>query len=146
MQGKTHAAWGAACGLAVAAITRGNPWACATAGLMAGLLPDWIQINIPGASKQVKGLFGHRGISHWLWVPMAIWWFAGWSVDMPVVLSICVAWASHIALDVFSNGAPVLWPFGRLTLGHIKTGSKLDTLVGGAGLVMAGVAMVYLIT
>ncbi len=55
MQGKTHLTIGAAAGLSSAIVTTNNgDWqtlAVGTAlGGLAGLVPDWLQINIPGAS------------------------------------------------------------------------------------------------
>jgi len=49
---------------------------------------------------------------------------------------VLAGWLSHILLDTLSNGVPVFWPFGRLTLAHVKTGGKIDYLFGGAGLIV----------
>jgi len=145
MHGATHAVWGAAAGLGAALIMQPDPAGLVTGtltGAISGLVPDWLQVNVPGV-KQIKGMFGHRGFSHWIWTPLIISLLiisssASMPSRMPVAAFFC-AWASHIALDAFADGAPAFWPFGRLTLAHIKTGGKVDRFIGGAGIVMIGV-------
>lgn len=138
MQGKTHLTIGAAAGLATAVATGADDWKVLTAsaalGGLAGLVPDWLQINIPGASEQLKGTFGHRGFSHWVWTALLAA-YAAQQVWEPAVWPVLAGWGSHILLDALASGVPAFWPFGRLTLGHIKTGGKLDTLIGAAGLI-----------
>lgn len=136
MQGKTHLAAGALAGLLAAQIGRAPLEVSVLyvgVGGLAGLVPDWLQVNIPGV-KQVKGLFGHRGFSHWVWTALAVGWLL-WPTGLG--LPVAVGWLSHIALDALSSGVPAFWPLGRLTLGRIKTGSRLDTLVGAAAVVVA---------
>jgi inner membrane protein len=140
MQGKTHLTVGLAAGLAAGlALGESDPLtlaACAGVGGLAGLVPDWLQINLPGV-KQIKGMFGHRGFSHWLWTPVLIILLLQnvQNAQKGPILAFLAGWVSHILLDAFSNGVPAFWPFGRLKLGHIKTGSKLDTFIGAAGIV-----------
>lgn len=137
MQGKTHLTVGAAAGAATAAAT-GDIETIAIAaaiGGVAGLVPDWLQINIPGASRQLKGTFGHRGFSHWLWAALGAA-YAAHQVWEPAIWPVLAGWGSHILLDALASGVPIFWPFGRITLARIKTGGKLDTLIGGAGLIM----------
>ncbi len=144
MQGKTHAAWGVAAGLSVALLTNATTWpdiaACAVIGGLAGLAPDWLQVNIPGV-QQIRGMFGHRGFSHWLWTPALSTYVLLSIAPVRLATAFLCAWCSHITLDAVSNGVPAFWPFGRLTIAHIKTGEKLDALIGGAGLVLALVAL-----
>ncbi len=146
MQGKTHLTIGAAAGLATVMATRGADHvdhahavatmaAGAAIGGLAGLIPDWLQINVPGASKQIKGAFGHRGFSHWAWAALGaaylvrlVWEPAAWSV--------LAGWGSHILLDALSNGVPAFWPFRRVTLARIKTGGRIDYLIGATGLIL----------
>jgi len=145
MQGKTHLAWGVAMGLAIGVET-GAGWPAlvgyAAGGALGGLIPDWLQVNLPGVT-QIKGLLGHRGFSHWLWTPLAAAYllhrFTG--VAAPLLAALALGWGSHLVLDACSNGVPAFWPWGRSVLGHIPTGSKLDTLIGGVGLVLAAVAV-----
>jgi inner membrane protein len=146
MQGKTHAVTGLAVGLA-AGLALGVPdpldlVACTVAGGVAGLVPDWLQVNVPGASKQIKGAFGHRGFSHWVWTPLVLLLVSGMEPSSPIVAAIC-GWFSHIVLDALSGGVPAFWPFGRVRIARIKTGSNQDTLFGGAALVIAASLAVY---
>lgn len=155
MHGATHLAWGVATGMAVGLALEAGPSelaATAAIGGLAGLIPDWLQINVPGVSAQIKGMFGHRGFSHWLWTPLAMLCIGQTFIGqmfanrpaMPsssLVAAFFCGWASHIALDCLADGAPALWPLKRVTLAHIKTGGKADRLFGGAGLIMIGVGI-----
>jgi len=152
MHGKTHAAWGAACGAAVAAAMINPTWAgqAVAMGAIGGLVPDWLQINVPGASKQIKGAFGHRGFSHWVWGPLFLMYWASQQyvvqgLNFALFLAFCAGWVSHILLDAFSSGVPAFWPFGRLSLAKVKTGGKGDKFIGGAGLVMGGLALLSML-
>jgi len=143
MQGTTHLTIGAAAGAAIALPTadlRALALGAALGGL-AGLVPDWLQINIPGASASIKGAFGHRGFSHWLWTAGAAAYLAR-LVWEPAAWPILAGWGSHILLDALSSGVPAFWPFGRLTLSRIKTGGRMDTLVGASGLVVLAALLV----
>lgn len=111
---------------------------CAGISGLAALVPDWLQVNVPGV-KQVKGLLGHRGFSHWIWTALAVGWLL-WPTGLG--LPVAVGWLSHIALDAFSNGVPAFWPLGKLTLGRIKTGGRLDAWIGAATAVVAVVVFV----
>lgn len=141
MQGKTHAAIGGFSGAAVALVTGASFTDCllyTAIGGVSSLVPDWLQINLPG-NNQIKGLFGHRGISHWAWTPLTAAWFLSntfHSASYGLFLAFFCAWGSHILLDCFSGGTPAFWPFGRVVLGHVKTGEKLDSFIGGAGIVL----------
>lgn len=146
MHGATHLSWGIASGLAAGlavGATPGELAAAAALGGLAGLAPDWLQINVPGASQQIKGMFGHRGFSHWLWTPLALMFVAQTFYNAPtsLVAAFLCGWLSHIALDALADGVPAFWPFGRVTLAHIKTGGQADKLFGGAGLVMVGIGI-----
>jgi len=144
MHGATHAITGMAVGLGAATIAgEHDPARLALAtgiGALSGLAPDWLQINVPGASRQIRGAFGHRGFSHWIWTPLFISWLvistSALNLQNGLILAFLAAWGSHILLDAFANGVPAFWPFGRLTLGHVKTGGKLDKATGGAFLVV----------
>ena len=101
-----------------------------------GLIPDWLQINVPGASKQLKGTFGHRGFSHWVWTAVVATYLI-----YPIIGIIAYAglagWLSHIILDALASGVPAFWPFGQLRLARVKTGGRTDKFTGGAMLVIA---------
>lgn len=129
MQGSTHVAFGVATGLAVAR-WQGLPLPTAAAwGAMAGvaaLAPDWIQLNVPGVSKTVKGLLGHRGFSHWLWAAGALY-LAARAIYPALAVPLALGWLSHLALDTFNApGVPLLWPLSRVQLASSKTGGLLD--------------------
>ena len=147
MRGSTHLTWGILSGMA-AGLGGDLPAMalCVGVGAVASLAPDWLQINIPGA-QQIKGAFGHRGFSHWVWSALAV----GYGLHLlgapsPVVLAAVAGWLSHIVLDAFADGVPAFWPLGRLTLAHIKTGGKLDTLTGAAALVLVGLYITWKLT
>lgn len=149
MQGTTHLIVGAAAGLAVATATT-SPAAVTVAtmatstalGGLFGLIPDWLQINIPGASKQIKGTFGHRGFSHWLWTALAAAYAAN-LVWQTAAMPILAGWISHLLLDALSSGVPAFWPFGRITLARIKTGSHTDHLIGATGLIVLAAQIIW---
>jgi hypothetical protein len=130
MTGLTHMAGGALAGAAM-----GGDYRIAVAAL-AALAPDWLQINVPGGSSLARGVFGHRGISHWLITAVGV--AAGMALISPsLAIYVLAGWSSHIILDVLSNGAPALWPLPRITLARIKSGGWMDALIGGALLTLA---------
>jgi membrane-bound metal-dependent hydrolase YbcI (DUF457 family) len=108
----------------------------AAAGL-AGLVPDWVQINLPGVNSVARGIVGHRGLSHWVLTALAVGGIARLAVPC-LALPILAGWCSHIIVDIFSGGVSALWPWpGRITLAKIKTGTWQDALIGAACLVLA---------
>jgi len=134
MTGLTHMAGGLLAGAAM-----GGDYRIAVAAL-AALVPDWLQINVPGGSSLAHGLFGHRGISHWLITAVGV--AAGVRLISPgLAVYVLAGWGSHIILDVFSNGAPALWPLPRITLARIKSGGVLDAIIGGQLLTLAVVIL-----
>jgi inner membrane protein len=150
MHGETHFVTGISVGLGVAIAHGANDYATLTAaaaiGGVAALIPDWLQINIPGLNKSIKGATGHRGFSHWLLTA----WLAAQAVyrATPLVTSaglppwtwliVLAGWLSHIVLDMLAGGVPAFWPFfGRVTLARVKTGGKEDKFFGGGALVMS---------
>lgn len=134
MTGLTHMAGGALAGAAI-----GGDYRIAVAAL-AALVPDWLQINVPGGSSLAHGLFGHRGISHWLITAVGV--AAGVALISPsLAVYVLAGWGSHIILDVFSNGAPALWPLPRITLARIKSGGLLDAFIGAQLLTLAVVIL-----
>jgi len=139
MRGTTHLITGAAVGLAVAQTAYPEGWKTLAAGAglggLAALIPDWLQVNIPGGSRFAANIFGHRGITHsLLFAGFAA--YVAWLLWRPAFLIVWCAWASHLLLDALSNGAPVFFPLPRLTLARIKTGSWMDRVVGAAALVL----------
>jgi len=145
MHGATHLTWGLCAGAIAGGI--GHDWQAVALGVSVGgvaaLVPDWLQINVPGASSQIRGLFGHRGFSHWLWTPVVLAILGSAVAPAGLVHAFLAGWVSHILLDMLSNGVPAFWPFGRVTLANIKTGGRLDRFIGGAGIVFLGLALVW---
>jgi membrane-bound metal-dependent hydrolase YbcI (DUF457 family) len=139
MTGQTHIAGGLLAGAMIGA----HPGVL-IAGLVA-LVPDWLQVNLPGGSKLASGTFGHRGISHWLLSAGAVTLLTR-ALFPDLTMYVLAGWSSHILLDVFSDGAPALWPLPRITLAHIRSGSWMDAVVGGALLVLACVVIVWRLT
>lgn len=139
MQGKTHLAAGVAVGLSVASTySMDLPRAALATGLaaVAALAPDWLQINIPGLNRTIKGAFGHRGFSHWLLTAWLVYLAVGsvacqhFTPDHPLSLAVLAGWTSHIILDSFTDpGVPALWPLPwRLHLAGFDTGGGTDGL------------------
>jgi membrane-bound metal-dependent hydrolase YbcI (DUF457 family) len=139
MNGATHLAGGLMAGAILGADPR-----LLISGVVA-LVPDWLQVNVPGGRKLASGTFGHRGISHWLLSAGAVTLATRWLVP-DLTWFVLAGWTSHILLDMFSDGAPALWPLPRITLAHIKSGSWMDALIGGALLVMAVAVTVWRLT
>lgn len=149
MQGTTHLTAGFLAGALVAqraGVIAADPGGLAlglgVAGL-AGLLPDWFQVNMPGLKNILRSVSGHRGISHWLLSALLVAWCV--AVLLPGLwwAYVLCGWLSHIGLDIVSGGVPALWPItARIKLAHIKTGGKLDTLVGAACLALACIIVV----
>lgn len=149
MHGPTHLAGGLLAGAIVAQVSGQSAPDHVMAGLavagLAGLVPDWIQVNLPGANSVVRGVVGHRGISHWAitaLVVAAIAHVAGFEYSQYVLWG----WLSHVALDLLSGGMAVLWPLpGRVELAHVKTGGQLDKVAGACCLVLATTIIVGVI-
>ena len=137
MRGSTHLAAGLLCGVMIGPSVPG-----VAAAALGALVPDWFQINIPGANNVARGISGHRGITHCV-LATGLAWLVVLFVSREMSVYIAAGWLSHIALDVVAGGAPALWPIPkRITLANIKTGGNLDSIVGGALLALAGVIAV----
>lgn len=136
MTGPTHLAGG----LLAGAMLGAHPVVIVSG--LAALAPDWLQINLPGGSKLARGVFGHRGFSHWMLTAAAIT-ILTYTVAPDLALYVLAGWGSHILLDVLSDGAPALWPLPRITLAHVKSGSWMDRIVGGALLVLAAAVVMW---
>jgi membrane-bound metal-dependent hydrolase YbcI (DUF457 family) len=152
MQGTTHLAAGALAGVVVAQQAGiSDPAAVALVVVVAGagaLVPDWVQVNIPGLNRTIKGLAGHRGFSHWVLTAAAgalavselqpqPW---AWRLTVPPVApALLWGWLSHIALDALSgHGVPAFWPLPwRLHLASFRTGGRLDQCIKWLALALA---------
>ena len=147
MRGTTHLLVGAAVGVAIGRVYDYDPKTvalCAALSGLAALVPDWLQLNIPGLNKTVKGVAGHRGFSHWLLTAVALYYAAdaitppGWWSQVPP-WAILAGYVSHIALDALNNpGVPALWPLPwRLHLAGMQTGGAFDRVLGVAAVALA---------
>lgn len=137
MNGPTHLAVGIAAGMAAAPPGDWKSLAIAGAvGGLAGLLPDWLQINLPGVNKHVKGVTGHRGFSHWAWTALAVGYIPVLAERPFYAFPALSGYFSHIVLDLLAGGCFALWPLGRITLARIKCGSWMDEAFGAAGLLL----------
>ena len=129
MNGTTHLIVGAAVGLATARYLQLPPGATVAALAVAGgaaLAPDWLQINVPGLGKTIRGVFGHRGLTHWLLTAAALY-LSLRSLSQPMALAAACGWASHIILDAFNApGVPAFWPLWRLRLASFESGGWFD--------------------
>ena len=130
MRGSTHLTAGIAVGLTVARARGLDLQETAVIAGVAGLtslMPDWLQVNIPGLNKTIRGAFGHRGFSHWGLTVAGIYLVA--MTRFPeIALSAALGWLSHLLLDSLNRpGIPFFWPLPwRLHLASIKTGARMD--------------------
>lgn len=95
------------------------------------------------ARKNIRSMAGHRGLLHAPFTALlfsGILLLAGLGMHSRLVgmaaAGLCAGWASHIALDLFSGGAPLGMPFSsrRTTLARIKTGGVAEWLIRWAAL------------
>jgi membrane-bound metal-dependent hydrolase YbcI (DUF457 family) len=138
MKGSTHLAGGLLAGVLVAqVISTEIPWAGLAVAGLASLAPDWFQLNMPGLNNAVRGVAGHRGLSHWALTAAGV--FVGLWVTIPSVAVYALGgWVSHLVLDLLAGGMATFWPWpGRVTMANVKTGSQQDAIVGGALLALA---------
>lgn len=130
MKGTTHLAAGIVVGLVVAQV-QGMPLGetALTAGVagIAALVPDWLQVNMPGLNKTIRGACGHRGLSHWGLAALAVYLVA-LGIVPSLALPLAAGWLSHLVLDAFNApGVPLFWPLPwRLHLASIRSGGHLD--------------------
>lgn len=91
-------------------------------------------------AKYLKGAAGHRGISHSFLmailcavaVRMSVFIVPGWEGMLSLAAwGIGAGMVSHLVLDMFAGGVPLLFPFSlkRITLARIKTGGPAEWLV-----------------
>jgi len=141
VKGSTHLLTGVAIGLVVARqqglALPAAVGPVAVAGL-AALVPDWLQVNLPALA--VRGVFGHRGFTHWLLTATAVY-LAALDLYPPVALFALVGWLSHLLLDALNPpGVPALWPLPwRVKLATLKH----DGLANHALAWLAGVAILW---
>lgn len=97
---------------------------------------------LPGrAGRRIRETAGHRGITHSLLFPALLLLCPGGNF---FILGTSAGIMVHILLDMLSGGVPLFLPFSgiRITLGKIRTGGILDTVVIRWGL--CGLAVMLL--
>lgn len=109
---------------------------------------------LPKKQKQyVRSCIGHRGITH-SWIFVVILMLLTLLADrilQPEMNLILIGAAtsagmiSHIVLDCFANGVPLLLPFStnRVTITHIKTGGAAEWFVRAGLILLIGVFCYY---
>lgn len=107
-----------------------------------------IAIIIP-PFKQLTKTLGHRGVSHspFLWI--LLFTPAYTLIKFPYGTNIVIAMAagvlSHLVLDYFSGGIPLLLPFSSKRKKpfniHIKTGGSIETAITGVITVALSIAL-----
>jgi inner membrane protein len=137
MTGKTHALIGFGAGMVIA--SNGGALITLAGGLLGGvvaLTPD-IDHRHSTISHRVGllglpfRLFGHRTITHALWIPLIM------GVTMVIyphwmLFVICGAYTSHIIADMVTmRGVPLFYPLSRRSWGLplIRTGGFLEWIV-----------------
>jgi membrane-bound metal-dependent hydrolase YbcI (DUF457 family) len=125
--GPQHRVAAAAAWLATATHLGVGGWQLAAGTVIAGaaghgiLSPDVDQRGL--LADVIPG--GHRGITHWWLIPVAMWWAAGHAHTYRwAVLAVAIAWASHIAADAIFGAVP-LTP--QLRGGWVHAGIRLRT-------------------
>ncbi|UTH73627.1 metal-dependent hydrolase [Chromobacterium sp. IIBBL 290-4] len=125
----THVAFGAFCAVSTALFLHLSAMLAILlliGGMMGSLLPDidhpksWLGRRIPFLSRPIAYLFGHRGVTHSVLAVVGVFYAAahclhGWGLtlgqSMPLVLGLCVGYASHLLGDWLTPaGIPLLWP------------------------------------
>ena len=144
MRGVTHLA-GGICAAAIVGSIANSPYLTLGAGVavasIAALLPDWINVAVPGIN--IRGAMGHRGFTHWMLT----------AVITSLIMAMFSArfaefWSwgymSHLMLDVLTErGAPVLWPVPwQVSLLPVHEGGLFDKWLGAALIVIAIVVTV----
>lgn len=113
---------------------------------VASLMPDWINPGSPDID--MPGWEGHRGLSHWLIVPiiLSFWWVPDSLWHLRYALGL--AWASHILLDTLNNKPfMAFWPIPRrIGLNVVKYNGPVDRALSRILLALAGLlGVLYLL-
>ena len=104
--------------------------------VLAALLPDIdhenskINSKIPGF-KWVSRVFGHRGILHSVWIPLALWLIIDFGFHSAYGSAVFIGYLSHLFSDGLTKaGINMVHPLKQLRIqGFIETGSVLEHLV-----------------
>jgi len=135
----THIITSLCIGAAVASYTSLPFTASYTAGVVIGsLLPDidepksYVGRRSLGMSHKVKEAFGHRGMTHSLFVWAVIAFIVTVESSSTFSIGLVLGYLFHIIEDFLSvQGVPLLWPFQtkRYKIPLYRTGSALETVL-----------------
>lgn len=138
MIARTHLAFGLLIGLlSLSFINITNKYVFLAFVLIGALLTD---IDTPKSKlgKKLKPLstifsflFGHRGLFHSIWFPLALFITHLYFFRSTVLLALTIGYTSHLIIDGFTKqGINFLHPIANLRLsGFIETGTFLETIL-----------------
>ena len=90
---------------------------------------------LPGRiGKNIRSMFGHRGIFHSLIFPILLCLICQSSRFKSISLGLLAGMLSHLLLDAFSGGIPLFMPISvkRFRVAKIKTGGVTEKIFGAA--------------
>jgi inner membrane protein len=101
------------------------------ASLFAKLMPTWVQrmLNTPfqAISNGIRGVFGHRGATHYLLWPTLLFWFA-WYNQAPLWGWFAWGYIWHELADWITRvGIPAWGPFYQKNVSILPKGFRLIT-------------------
>jgi inner membrane protein len=104
--------------------------------VFAALLPDAdhenskINAKIPGL-KILSKVFGHRGLLHSIWIPLALWLIIDIGFNSKYGSAVFIGYISHLVADGLTKmGINMVHPLKQLRIqGFIETGSVVEHLV-----------------
>lgn len=133
----THLAFGLLSALlALAFIHPANKYVFIAIVVFVALLPDIdhdnskINSKIPGL-KVVSKVFGHRGLLHSIWIPIALWLIMDIGFHSVYGSAVFIGYLSHLVSDGLTKmGINMIYPLSQLRIqGFIETGGVAEYLV-----------------
>lgn len=134
----THLLFGIVLGYIVAHATNSSdPLLFIPIASLAALIPD-IDIMTSYLGRRLSFLsfvfnlaFGHRGLFHSIWVPLALYWAVA-PFSLLAATALATGIVSHILIDALSPaGIRPFWPISIKISGPVKTGGFLDMATAG---------------
>ncbi|WP_027410302.1 metal-dependent hydrolase [Anoxybacteroides tepidamans] len=139
MRYHTHVVTSLCIGAAVASQTPLSFTLGYTAGIIVGsLLPDideptsYVGRRSLGMSRKVKEAFGHRGMTHSLFIWAAVALVVLYESSSAFAVGTILGYLFHIIEDLLSvQGVPLLWPFQtkRYKIPLYRTGGGVERLI-----------------
>ena len=133
----THLAFGLLFGLlSLSFVHPSNKFVFIAIVVLSALLPDAdhknskINSKIPGL-KIVSRIFGHRGLLHSIWIPLALWLIIDFGFHSTYGSAVFIGYLSHLFSDGLTKaGINMVHPLKQLRIqGFIETGSVLEHLI-----------------